>query len=57
MTGPDLKMYRLTVLGMTQTELAEAIDITPRSLSTYENTKGKIAKVIELAILSIKSVN
>ena len=39
MTGHELKEARKT-LGMTQAQLAEALDVSPNTIARYEQPKG-----------------
>ena len=50
MTADELRALRKR-LGMTQAQLAEALDLTVGSISNYEGARGeyKIPRVVELA--------
>ena len=53
MEGDQLRLKRER-LGMTQTELGKALDITLQSISRYERGEVAIPKIIELAMQSIE---
>jgi transcriptional regulator with XRE-family HTH domain len=42
-------------LGLTQTELAEMLDMKPNTISRYETGNLSISKVVELAIEAIEN--
>ena len=53
MTGNKLRELRKS-LGMTQTQLAEAIGRTQERISHYETGRWPIPRVVELAVSTIK---
>jgi len=56
MTGQQFKTVRIE-LGMTQEELAEAIQVTVRTIQRVESTSGEIQYRYTLAIGNAKSKN
>jgi transcriptional regulator with XRE-family HTH domain len=42
-------------LGLTQTELAEMLDIKPNTISRYETGTLPISKVVELALEAVEN--
>lgn len=55
MTGTDLRVIRKS-LGMSQAELAAALDMTQPSISRLENEDWPISRVLELAVEHLQSL-
>lgn len=54
MTSRELKIAR-AVLGLTQAELAEILEIATNSISRYETGAQPIPKTVELAIEALEN--
>lgn len=54
MTGNELRKYRRGVLDMTQLELADALRMSERTVSLYENRDEPVPVVFELAVQGVK---
>ena len=52
MTGEQLRQARLT-LGLTQKELAAALEVTVTHIATMERSEVRIRKVTELAVTAL----
>jgi len=56
MTADDLRALRKR-LGMTQVQLAEALDVQPSTIANYEGGRGpyEIPRMVELACEALRS--
>ena len=50
----EFKNHRLQ-MGLTQSELAKALDLSPHTIIRFERGQTKIWRVIQLALLSLKA--
>lgn len=53
MNGKELKIKR-AILDMTQSELADELEMNPNTISRYENEDLPIPKTVELALEALE---